>query len=478
MVTKQTCNSRRVLEIFEEICRIPHGSGDMERISEWCVDFAKKLGLKYIKDSSCNVIIFKDGSKGRENEAPVILQGHLDMVCQKTDESNHDFLRDPIDFYYEDGFMKARGTTLGADDGIGVATALALLESRSLSHPPIEAVFTTDEETGMYGALALDTSVLSAKRMINIDSGSFKTVTVSCAGGREVLIKVPLCKVCAAGYIVTITLDGLQGGHSGGAINKNRLNANILLGRILGHLKSDSEFNIISLSGGDKGNAIVRNATAKILVKDRHIKEKLEEYLLIMKNEYKSCEPDFSYDVRLEDLSEISVIDKALSDKIVDFLATAPQGVFAMSAEIEGLVESSGNLGSVISLENEMSFLFLFRSCKETALDWSIEKIRLQASMLQAEIDVGGAYPAWEFVKDSALQEIWCDSFETLLGYRPKIYATHGGLECGVFSSKIKGLDCISTGAVMSGLHTVEEKLDVDSVGIFFDILTSALENM
>ncbi len=477
-MTYNTTNTKRVFEIFEEICSIPHGSGDMERISEWCVNFAKNHSLRYIKDECCNVIIFKDGSKGREKESPIILQGHLDMVCQKTEESNHDFLHDGIDFYYEDGFMKANCTTLGADDGIGVAITLAILESSDISHPPIEAVFTTDEEIGMYGALALDTSVLSAKRMINIDSGSFKTVTVSCAGGRDVLIKVPLCRTNAIGYPVTITLDGLQGGHSGGAINKNRLNADILLGRILGHLRQNNAFNIISLTGGDKGNAIVRSAAAKILVQNNNTEKSLSEYISVIKKEIEACEPDFFFSVKLDDKCEASVIDNDTSDRIVTFLATAPQGVFSMSSEIEGLVESSGNLGSIKCHENEMSFLFLFRSCKETSLDWLIEKIRIHASILPAEITLGGAYPAWEFVEKSSLQKIWCESFEELLGYKPKIYATHAGLECGIFTSKIQGLDCISVGPIMSAIHTIEEKLDVDSVGVFFKVLTSALDKI
>ena len=470
-------DAKRVFEIFEQICSIPHGSGDMERISEWCVQFAKSHGLISIKDSSCNVIIFKDGSTGRESEEPIILQGHLDMVCQKSEGSCHDFKKDGIDFYYEDGFVKARGTTLGADDGIGVAVILALLESTEFSHPPIEAVFTTDEETGMYGALALDTSVLSGKRMINIDSESLNEVTVSCAGGREVLINVPLSRKEVTGYPVTITLGGLKGGHSGGDIHKNRLNADVLLGQVLAHIRRKFDFNVVSISGGDKCNAIARSSKAQILAKTDGIKDEALSYLSSLKEEISSYEPDFSFSIESESAAQTSCVENDLSDKIIAFLSESPQGVFAMSEDIEGLVETSGNLGSVMCDDAEMSFLYLFRSNKESSLDKLVEKITLQASPLCAKISIEGAYPAWELVSDSKLQEAWKQAFSWSLGGNAVITATHGGLECGIFTSKISGLDCISVGPEMESIHTTEEKRSVRSTEDFFKVIVSLLNN-
>lgn len=260
-----------VFKYFEEICNIPHGSENMDAISEYCVKFAENHSLKYIRDDANNVIIFKSATDGYENAEPVILQGHLDMVCQKTEESNIDFMKDGLDLYVDGDFVKAHGTTLGADNGIAVAMILAILESDEISHPEIQAVFTTDEEIGMVGAGKLDMSVLTAKKMINLDAEEDDAITVSCAGGSDFKAVIPVNRVKQTGTKITVTLKGLKGGHSGVEIDKGRVNADVLAGRFLNHMSNIADFDIIAINGGDKGNAIPNLCRIELCVKSRYI---------------------------------------------------------------------------------------------------------------------------------------------------------------------------------------------------------------
>ncbi len=468
----------RAFEIFEEMCAIPHGSGDMERISEWCVEFARARNLRYIKDDACNVVIFKDGTKGYENEAPVILQGHLDMVCQKTEDSCHDFEKDGLELFVDGDLLGAKNTTLGGDNGIGSAIILALLDSSDLPHPPLEAVFTTDEEIGMLGALKLDMSALHGKHMINLDSEELDVVTVSCAGGADVTVEVPVEREPRSGDRVRILLDGMKGGHSGVEINKNRINASILMGRVINHLAQNKDCSLISLSGGDKTNAIVRTAVAELLVKDAEsFKNEALEYLETVKSEIISAEPQFTYSVAIDNNVTASVIaDK--TDTLITFLATAPQGVAVMSSDIEGLVESSQNLGIMKTEEDKVRFIFSLRSSKISAMSWLEERLCTLAKTLDAEISTSGIYPPWEYLADSKTRDVWCKCAEEVNGKPVRVEAIHAGLECGVFASGINGLDCISVGPELRGIHTVEERLVISSVETLWKILTRALEEM
>ncbi len=469
----------RVFKYFEEICSIPHGSQNCGKISEYCVDFAKTHGLRCIRDSADNVIIFKDGTVGYQNREPVILQGHLDMVCQKDTDCGIDFERDGLDIFVDGDFIRARGTTLGGDNGIAVAMILAILESNDIPHPPIEALFTTDEEIGMIGATALDVSPLSGKRLINIDSEEDDTVTVSCAGGADFSAVIRPKYIEKSGTKVSITLSGLRGGHSGIEINSGRINANILLGRVLSHLNRQLDFDIISLGGGDKCNAITPISRAQLLLQDPdNFIKAANLYLAIIKSENSAREPDFSYEVTVNDSkSEYSVFSKDDQNRILNALCTAPNGVIEMSAEIEGLVETSLNLGILKTDSDSVKFTFALRSNKSSALDFLTERLDILFTDLGFTVSTSGAYPPWEFKSDSELLSLYKRCYTAQFGSTPKVEAIHAGLECGVFASKIQNLDCISIGPELNDVHTANESLSISSTADIYRLITEILKN-
>lgn len=466
----------RVFEYFAEICKIPHGSENMEKISDYCLKFAEKNSLKVIKDDYNNVIIFKDGTLGYENSEPIILQGHLDMVCQSKEESDFDFLKDSIEIVTEGDFIKANGTTLGADNGIAVAMILAILESKDIPHPPIEAVFSTDEEIGMIGAIGLNADCLKAKKMINLDSEEDDTLTVSCAGGREFKAKVPVNRTSKTGTVLNISLSGLLGGHSGVDINKKRVNANALMLRILNHIKN-SDFELISISGGEKSNVITNNSTVKLLTdKPDELTEILNDYLKIIKREISFREPDFTFEVKKETTGEFSVLDSKQKGKLIYALLCIPHGVVEMSAEIEGLVETSLNFAIIKTTDSEISVEVSLRSNKYSALDFLEEKLMTIFSNIECNITVSGHYPPWEYKENSPLRDLYCKCYEEQFSKLPKIAAIHAGLECGVFSSKIDELDCISLGPQLYDVHTVNERMSVSSAKNIFELLLNILK--
>lgn len=467
----------RVFKYFEEICNIPHGSGDMEKISDYCVEFARNHNLKVVKDCANNVIIFKDASKGYEESMPVILQGHLDMVCQKTEESNINFETDGLDLVVDGDFIFANGTTLGGDNGIAVAMILAILESDEYAHPPIEAVFTTDEEIGMIGATALCTDGLRSKRMINLDSEEDDTVTVSCAGGSDFKASLNMNYEKVVGNEVSIILSGLTGGHSGVEINKGRVNASTLMGRVLNHLKSVAEFDVIEIFGGDKSNAIPNKCSVKLVTNDENLVCKAEKHLEIVKQEIKSREKDFLFSIDVDDeKQEHLVIDKCSKDMLIYTLVCVPDGIIAMSKEIEGLVETSLNLGILNTEETKINFGFALRSNKLSSLEYLKQRLFLFFEIGDFETSASGDYPPWEFVSDSSLQEIYKTTYKLQVGTSPKVEAIHAGLECGVFASKIKNLDCISIGPALYDVHTVSEKLSIPSTERIFNLVLMILE--
>ncbi len=468
----------KVFEYFEKLAEIPHGSGNMKKISDWCIDFANKRGLRAIKDSACNVIIYKNGTHGHENLAPVILQGHLDMVCQKNPDCDFDFEKDGLDLLIDGDFVKANGTTLGADNGIAVAMILALLDSHDIPHPPIEAVFTTDEEVGMLGAMVLDMNLLKAARMINLDSEDMDTVTVACAGGMDFTAEMPLVRTSKEGFAISIILDGLEGGHSGVEIGKNRTNAAILLGRVLNHLSLSFPYDIITLSGGDRSNVITRRAMAQILVKDTSCEKQIKEYLNTVKTELSASEPNFDHSIETSSKGTFSIIDKSTKDAIVSLLSTSPQGVAAMSAEIPGLVETSQNLGILTCTDQTLTFGYSLRSSKTSALLWLEERMRAHFSRAVAKCSTGGAYPPWEFCNNSSLQKVYNECFSSVFGKVPDTVSIHAGLECGIFSSKIKNFDCISIGPELHDIHTPLERMSISSVEKLWRVLLKVLENL
>lgn len=472
-------NPERVFEYFDKITKIPRGSGNMEKISQYCVDFAKQHSLKVVCDDVKNVIIYKDGTKGYEMSEPVILQGHLDMVCQKEADCDIDFEKDGLKTYIDGDFIKAEGTTLGADNGIAVAMILSILESNDISHPPIEAVFTVDEETSMEGAGALDTSILKGKRMINIDAEEPETLTVSCAGGSNVEITVPANREIKEGTKVEISLKNLRGGHSGVMIHHGITNANLLMGKVLDKAKEISNISVISVNGGDKGNAIPTYCTAEIVCENiNDFKEKFVSYMEIIKEEVIKKEPDFEYEIKVLDEGKLNVIDNNALEKLMFVLLNAPNGVVAMSKEIENLVETSLNLGILKTEEDEITFLFTLRSNKKHSLkDLEDDLISMCQSAGCVE-KASGHYPPWEFKENSALQRIYKETYKEMFGKEPLVVAIHAGLECGMFSDKIEDIDAIAIGPLMYDVHTVNERLSISSTKEMYGLIVSLLKNL
>ncbi len=466
----------KVFEYFEQLSAVPHGSGNTAPIADFILNFAKAHSLRCYRDGADNVIIYKEATKGYESCEPVILQGHLDMVCQKIADSDFDFLKDGIRLIKEGDYIKAEGTTLGADNGIAVAMCMAILDDDTLSHPAIEAVFTSNEEIGMLGAIALDADKLSAKRMINIDSEEDDSVTVSCAGGVELALTASPKTKPSFGSVVKICLSGLQGGHSGVEIDKGRVNADILLGRILNHLKKLCDFEIIELQGGDKTNAIPLNASASLLTDTPDLlKAKAEEYLETVKTEILSREPFFAPTADITDEGEHNVLTPDLAENIIFALNLAPNGIAEMSREIEGLVETSSNLGILKVNADCVKLIFSFRSNKQSAMEALVQRVALLAERLGFKAESYGFYPSWEYKENSRLRELYCEIYKDQNGFLPKVEAIHAGLECAVFSSKLEDLDCIAVGPTMYDVHTTKERLYIPSISKIYNILTELL---
>ena len=474
------CNkldTERVFYYFNKLCSIPHGSGNMNGIADFCVEFAKQHNLEYKRDNADNVIIYKH-TKNYPFDA-VILQGHLDMVCQSDAGFNIDFLKDGIKPFIKDGFLTAEHTTLGADNGIAVAMILAILEDDRLVTPSIEAVFTTDEEIGMVGAKALDTSLLRAKRMINIDSEDENTLTVSCAGGSDFSVQIPTAYTTVTSTEITVILKGLKGGHSGIEIDKNRHNANILAGRFLNHMKNQCQFDIISLNGGDKSNAIPNCCTLKLCTNNpKNFETEAQKYLQLIKSEISAGEPDFSPEIVIGEEKELKTFSENTKNDIISVLLTCPNGIMGMSAEIENLVETSLNLGVLDTHEDGISLQFALRSNKQSALDFLEEKLYGFFERFNCKTTLGGKYPTWEFKENSDLRKLYCDTYFELTGRQVSVEAIHAGLECAVFSSAIRGLDCIAIGPTILGAHTTEERLSIPSTEKIFNVLLSLLKKL
>ncbi len=467
---------QEVFKYFKEISAIPRGSGNTASIADYCASFAEKRRLRYIRDAANNVIIFKEAACGYETAEPIILQGHLDMVCQKTEDSQIDFLKDGITLKAEGDYLFADGTTLGADNGIAVAMMLAVLDSERLPHPAIEAVFTSDEEIGMLGAAALDKSVLSAKKMINLDSEDIDCVTVSCAGGSDFIARLPFESEVKTGNIVTIAIKGLIGGHSGVCINEGRVNANILSGRILAELSRDTLFNIISINGGDKDNAITPSGEINLLTADGNAVNKLEGIISEIREEYALREPTLNIELAVR-YGSAEAMGKRDTENIIFALTLCPTDIISMSREIEGLVETSLNLGILKTEQDYVAFHFALRSNKKTAIKYLEQRLTLLFSRLGAEIFTGSHYPPWEFNPDSSLLKLYKGAYTELFGAEPRVEAIHAGLECSVFADAIAGFDGIAIGPQMYDVHTVNERLKISTVDEIYSLLLKLLKD-
>lgn len=472
-------DAKRVFDYFDDITKIPRGSGNMKGIKSFCMDFAAKNDLRSECDDMGNVIIYKDGTFSLKNAEPVILQGHLDMVCQKIPGSDFDFEKDSIKTFRDGDFIKADGTTLGADNAVAVAMIMAILESDEIEHPPIEAVFTADEEIGMLGAAALDFEKLTAKRMINLDSEGMGVLTVSCAGGCDFKTEITFEKEIKSGKRVDINISGLFGGHSGVDINKCRQNANMIMGRILNHLKSVSDFNVMAIAGGDKGNVIPSDCSVKLLVSDDELFcREAEKIFETIKKEICDNEPYFSVSVSADGEGEFQVIDKKAEESLIFLLTCAPNGIIEMSAKVENLVETSLNLGVLKTEENKITAIYTLRSNKGSALSALCEKMTKLTSSMGLVCESSGFYAPWEFKENSKLQSVCEEIYKKRFGEPVKIEAIHAGLECGIFASKIKDFDCVSMGPDMYDIHSVNERLSISSTEKLFDYLVEIMKNL
>lgn len=468
----------RVFAYFEEISAIPRGSGNQKAIADYCVDFAKQHGLQYERDAANNVIIRKPAAPDYEQAQTVILQGHLDIVCQKTEQSTICFETDGLTLLTDGDFITADGTTLGADNGIAVAMILAVLEDANLPHPALEAVFTSDEEIGMIGAMQLDMQSLNGKKMINLDAEEDDTLTVSCAGGSDLAMRLPLSRHNANGTLVSVSLKGLKGGHSGMEIDKGSVNADILAGRILSHVNQSIPFDIVSIDGGDKGNAIpnacqIRLCTANAAT----LAAELTAYAQQVAQEIKEREEHFSIEVTIGENGEYAVFDRQQTEKLLSALLCTPNGVMDMSASIPGLVETSLNLGILKTDDNTVLLHFTLRSNKASALTFLEERMIAFAQQLDFDVECFGHYPPWEYRENSDLQALFIDRYTAQRGTTPKVEAIHAGLECGVFASAIENLDCIAIGPALFDVHTTNERLSISSTAKTFCLLLDILKN-
>mgnify|MGYP003303823950 FL=1 len=469
----------RVFYHFEEIAKIPHGSGNTKQISDYLVAFAKEHSLEHYQDEINNVIIIKEATEGYQNADAVIIQGHMDMVCEKESDCNIDFEKDGLDLYVEDGFVKARGTTLGGGDGIAVAYGLALLEATDIAHPRLELVITVDEETGMDGAYGIDLSMLKGKKMLNIDSDEEGIFLTSCAGGTSVEATIPVKRITQTGVVLNVKVDGLFGGHSGAEIHKERGNASILMGRVLNNIANEVPFGIISLAGGLKNNAIPRECNASILVPEEAVA--LVETIILEQSEIFKKEL-FASDASVQVTSvnagvqEASILDFASLNQVLAYLRLVPNGVQHMSQAIPGLVETSLNLG-IMELKKDVfvtdpSIRSSVGSRKEDLRDKLVNIIEL----VGGDAEVVGDYPAWEYKAESKLRAEIAASYKAVYGKEPEFTAIHAGLECGILSEKIEDLDCVSFGPANYDIHTPQERLNIESTEKVWNFLVEYLK--
>ena len=465
-----------VFGFFEEICAIPHGSGNTKAISDYLVNFAKERNLRYVQDDTNNVIIFQEGTCGYENHEPVIIQGHMDMVCEKDASCPLDMAVDGLNVTHDGKYVFAKGTTLGGDDGIAVAYALALLDDTTIPHPPLEVIITVDEETGMYGAAAVDLSDIKGRMLLNIDSEEEGVFTVSCAGGATATISLPAERRAVYGPCVRLVVDGLQGGQSGVEIHMNRANANKVMGEFMSRIQAMMPLCLTSFAGGSKDNAITRSCTANVvamginLERINGVAEKLQAEIREKYNEPEATVQAFDVDA----LGGNALTTEATS-KVIGLLCSAPNGVQAWSQDIEGLVQTSLNLG-IAKLGTTMNMSFSVRSSVNAEKQALLGKLKELAEFYGGTYSQLGEYPAWEYKADSKLRDVMVKTYTDMFGKAPKVLAIHAGLECGLLSEKVPGLDCVSIGPQMHDIHTSRERLDIASTERTWNFLLEILK--
>ncbi len=467
-----------VFRFFEEISTIPRGSYHEKAIADYLVQFAKSRELSWYRDASDNVLIRKPASRDREQSAPILFQGHTDMVCEKNSNAVHDFLKDPLSLYIDGDCLRAKGTTLGADDGIAVAMMLALLDDEIKSHPAYECLFTTAEEVGLDGARSFDYSQIKARCMINLDSEELGIVTAGCAGGVRSDLELNYQTVPFSGTSIRVEVTGLMGGHSGENINSGRANANRLMGRLLNELISQTDARLIQLSGGSKDNAIPRESCALLSVPDfSFAQDLLTDAASRIASELADDDRQFCMEV-----SECEPEAYMLSDKdtkrAVAVLTCTPIGVLEMSKQVKGLVEYSRNLGIVKQEEGRIIFVFSSRSSIENQLDATQLELDLFAELTGCKTNHHSRYPGWSYSEVSPLRDAYCETYSRVTGQLAKVNVIHAGLECGIIHSKLPDMDMISIGPTMHDIHSPNEALELTATETFWKVLDAMIQSM
>ena len=472
---------KQVFKFFDEILKIPRPSKKEEKIVQYLIEFAKQRELEYKVDKVGNVVIKKPATHGMENRKPVVLQAHVDMVTEKDTNVDHDFEKDPIQAYVDGEWIKSKGTTLGADDGIGVATILAILDSNELEHPQIEGLFTVDEETGLTGAFALEEGFFEGKILINLDSEDWGEIFIGSAGGIDTEAEFSYKPQDTNKNVAyKIIIDDLHGGHSGDEIDKGYANAIKLLDRFLVKLLYEMPYDLAHFHGGKLRNAIPRDAYAIIVFDSKHeniLKEMHLKYLTIFKDEYGKVEPNLKFEIEKVDLPN-KVIDDKVASNLIWSLYACPHGVYAWSKDIPGLVETSTNLATVRTEESRIIVGTSQRSSKDSAKDDIATMVKAAFLLAGAEVSHSGGYPGWTPNLNSEILNITVETFKRLFGKDPKVRAIHAGLECGLFLEKYPYLDMISIGPTIKGAHTPEEKLHIPSVQEFWQLLLDVLKQI
>lgn len=466
----------RVFHYFEEISKIPHGSGNTKLISDYCAEWAKSQGFEYHQDSSNNIIIIKEASAGRENENPIIIQGHLDMVCEKAEGVEKDMETEGLDLYVDGDLLKAKGTTLGGDDGIAVAMAMALLEDKELSHPRLEAVFTVDEEIGMLGAAVIDVTPLKGKTMLNIDSEVEGVFTVSCAGGVVATCHVPFSMINTSKKAYKIQVSGLTGGHSGVEIHKGRATSNKIMATILKAVADKTDINIVSVQGGLKDNAIPVHTIA-VFCSDSDlatIEEVVNETVKPIIKKHAATDPEMK--VTIEAVCADTCMDEVSTANVINALFSLPEGVQKMSEDVEGLVQTSLNMGILATEENEIKMSYCVRSSVDSEKADLLKKLNDKMEEVGGKLTTVGDYPGWEYMKKSPLRDLMISIYKEQYGKEPVIEAIHAGVECGMFAGKIPGLDCVSYGPDLSEIHTFRESMSISSVQRVYKMTKAIIE--
>lgn len=472
----------KLFHYFEEISAIPRESGNEKQISDYLVAFAKDHGLWVYQDEVYNVIIKKAASAGAEDKPAVMLQGHIDMVCDKLGSVEHDFTKDGIDLVVTDGVLTANGTTLGADNGIAVALMLTVLDDDSLAHPALECVFTTDEESGLVGAETLDKSQIDARTMINLDSEEEGVATVSCAGGVVVTYTRPITREHKSGSVLTLEISGLLGGHSGADIHLERGNGNLIMARIVERLMIAGEPALVSFNGGTKDNAINRECKAELVYAEHAAAEEgaelAREIAAKVAAELETYDPGFTCDVAIADDAEVEAINEDTALAFVRAIRLAPNGVMRRNLAADGAVDVSSNIGVVATSDDEAKILLSPRSSITSLQEEFKDRLQTLADVLGFDAKFEYEYPGWSYAEHSPVRDVFLESYRELFDTELRIESIHAGLECGLFAEALDGLDAIAVGPTLKDVHTPDESMELASSERFYALLVDVLKRL